>query len=97
MGAALLGPAVAAYTAALVADTAVPAWHDGHREMPFVFVGSGAAAAGGLAAVLTPVGEAGPARRALCSAARSNSSPPSVMERRMGLSAEPLHQAGPAA
>src|SRR5207302_3463965 len=39
-GAALLGPAVAAYTAALIADTAVPAWHDGYREMPFVFAGS---------------------------------------------------------
>ena len=30
-------------------DTAVPAWHDGHRELPFVFVGSAAAAAGGSA------------------------------------------------
>ena len=53
-GAALLGPAVAAYTAALVTDTAVPAWHDGYREMPFVFTGSAAMAAGG----------ARPARRA---------------------------------
>ena len=35
-------PGVAAYTAVLVADTAVPAWHDGHREMPFVFIGSAA-------------------------------------------------------
>ena len=39
-GAALLGPAVAAYTAALISDTAVPAWHDGYPEMPFVFTGS---------------------------------------------------------
>ena len=37
--AAMTGPAVASYTAVLVADTAVPAWHDGHREMPFVFAG----------------------------------------------------------
>ena len=41
-GAGLLGPAVASYTAALIADTAVPAWHEGHREMPFLFVGSAA-------------------------------------------------------
>lgn len=50
--AALLGPAVATYTAVLVSDTAVPAWHDGHRELPFVFAGSAAMAAGGLG--LTP-------------------------------------------
>ncbi|HEY0937156.1 MAG TPA: NrfD/PsrC family molybdoenzyme membrane anchor subunit, partial [Trebonia sp.] len=41
-GAALLGPAVAAYTAVLVSDTAVPAWHDGYPELPFVFTGSAA-------------------------------------------------------
>jgi hypothetical protein len=44
-GAALLGPAVAACTGALISDTAVPAWHDGYPEMPFVFVGSAATAA----------------------------------------------------
>jgi formate-dependent nitrite reductase membrane component NrfD len=46
--AALAGPAVATYTGALVADTAVPAWHDGHREMPLVFGASAASAAAGL-------------------------------------------------
>ena len=45
-GAAVLGPAIASYTGALISDTAVPAWHDGYREMPFAFVGSGAMAAG---------------------------------------------------
>ncbi len=61
-GAAVLGPAVAAYTAALISDTAVPAWHDGHREMPFVFTGSAAMAAGGLGLLAAPSGESGPAR-----------------------------------
>jgi hypothetical protein len=61
-GAALLGPAVAAYTGALVSDTAVPAWHDGYREMPFVFVGSSAAAAGGLGLLIAPEAEHAPAR-----------------------------------
>jgi formate-dependent nitrite reductase membrane component NrfD len=46
--AAALGAGVATYTAALMADTAVPAWHDGHRELPFLFAGSAASAAGGL-------------------------------------------------
>lgn len=61
-GAAALAPVLATYTAVLLADTAVPAWHEAHRELPFVFAGSGAAAAGGLAGVLAPV-EAEPARR----------------------------------
>jgi DMSO reductase anchor subunit len=61
--AALTGPAVAAYTGALIADTAVPAWHDGYREMPFVFVGSAATAAGGLGLALSAVGDNAPARR----------------------------------
>jgi hypothetical protein len=62
-GAAAFGPPLATYTAALVANTAVPAWHEAHRELPFVFGGSGAQAAGGLAMMLVPTAEAGPARR----------------------------------
>ncbi len=63
VGAGVLGPALATYTAALIADTAVPAWHEAHRELPFVFAGSGATAAGGLAMIAAPMDEAGPARR----------------------------------
>ena len=51
MAAAVTGPAVASYTAVLIADTAVPAWHDGHRELPFVFVSSAAWDAAGWALV----------------------------------------------
>jgi len=32
VGAGLLGPAIATYTAALICDTAVPAWHAGYRD-----------------------------------------------------------------
>ncbi len=63
LGAAALGPPLATYTAALISNTAVPAWHEAHRELPFIFAGSGATAAGGLAMVFTPVDQAGPARR----------------------------------
>lgn len=62
-GAATLGPVVAAYTAALISNTAVPAWHDAHREMPFVFVASAASAAGGLGLVGATLSDNGPARR----------------------------------
>ena len=61
-GAAVLGPGLASYTAALITDTAVPAWHDGHREMPFVFAGSAAMAAGGFGLLAAPLGESQPAR-----------------------------------
>ena len=63
VGAAVSGSAVATYTAVLLADTAVPTWHDAHRIRPFVFASSAAASAGGMAAALAPVPEAGPARR----------------------------------
>ena len=62
LGAGLLGPAIATYTAALICDTAVPAWHAGYREMPYVFAGSAASAAGGLGLLATAPADAGPAR-----------------------------------
>ena len=70
VGAAAFGPPLATYTAALLANTAVPAWHEAHRELPFVFAGSGAGAAGGVAMVLAPAAQSGPAlRMALAGAA----------------------------
>ncbi len=49
-------------TAALICDTAVPAWHEGYREMPYVFAGSAASAAGGLGLLATHPADAEPAR-----------------------------------
>jgi polysulfide reductase-like protein len=63
LSAALFAPGVASYTAALLSQTAVPAWHEAHRELPFVFTGSAAAGAGGLGMLLSPVTQAAPARR----------------------------------
>jgi formate-dependent nitrite reductase membrane component NrfD len=92
VGASLVGPAVASYTAALISDTAVPTWHDGHRQMPFVFVGSAATAAGGLGVLAAPINEAGPARRTLLLGATTELIANEVMTRQMGLSAEPLRE-----
>ncbi len=61
-GAALLGPAVATYTAALVSNTAVPAWHEGYKEMPFVFAASALSSAAGMGLVAAPLQESGSAR-----------------------------------
>ncbi|MGI8680391.1 MAG: NrfD/PsrC family molybdoenzyme membrane anchor subunit [Jatrophihabitans sp.] len=91
LGAAVLGPAVAAYTAVLLADTATPAWHEAYRELPFVFVGSAATAAGGLGMIGAPPGEAGPARRLAVSGAITELVAEQRMERSMGLAAEALH------
>jgi len=88
-GAAVLGPAVAAYTAVLIADTAVPAWHDGYREMPFVFTGSGAMAAGGLGLLAAPAGESGPARSLALLGQVVEMTAYERMTRRMGMVAEP--------
>lgn len=95
LGAAVIGPAVAAYTAPLVANTAVPTWHEGHRELPFVFVGSAAAAAGGLGMLVAPVTQAGPARRAAVFGAALEVAAVKKMERGMGLAAEPLRTGSP--
>jgi hypothetical protein len=63
LAAAAIAPGLASYTAALLAQTAAPAWHDSRRELPFVFTGSAAASGGGLGMLCAPVAEAGPARR----------------------------------
>lgn len=86
--AAILGPAVASYTAALISDTAVPAWHAGYREMPFVFVGSAATAAGGLG-MLGAQGEAEPARNMALLGVGTELVAAKLMERRLGMVAEP--------
>ncbi|GAB2956650.1 NrfD/PsrC family molybdoenzyme membrane anchor subunit [Nonomuraea fastidiosa] len=90
VGAGLVGPAVATYTAALICDTAVPAWHEGHREMPFLFAGSATAAAGGLGLLAAPLEEAAPARRVALLGAAVECVAALRMERRLGPLAEPL-------
>jgi formate-dependent nitrite reductase membrane component NrfD len=89
--AALVAPAVASYTAVLLSNTATPSWHQAQHELPFVFVGSAAASAGGLGMLGAPVEEAGPARRMAVGGALLELAAEHKMERSMGLAAEPLH------
>jgi hypothetical protein len=88
VAAGLTGPAVASYTAVLVSDTAVPAWHDGHQLMPVVFVGSAAGAAGGLGMLAAPRAQAGPARRVGVAGGTVEVVASRLMRRRMGTAAE---------
>lgn len=91
--AAFLGLPLATYTAALVSDTAVPAWHDAHRELPFVFAGSAAASAGGLAAAVTPGDAARPARWLAVGGAAMEVAAATAMERNLGpLLSEPYRR-----
>jgi hypothetical protein len=81
--AGLTGAAVATYTSVLIADTAIPAWHEAHREMPFLFVGSGASAAAGLGLIAAPVHETAPARATALFGAALELSAELLMERRL--------------
>ena len=92
LAAAVVAPALASYTAVLLADTATPTWHDSWQELPLVFVGSAAAASGGLGMALAPLSESGPARRLAVGGAVLDLAAAHRMEGRMGLTAEPLHQ-----
>ncbi|WP_030340600.1 NrfD/PsrC family molybdoenzyme membrane anchor subunit [Streptomyces sp. NRRL S-1022] len=94
-GAAVVGPAVATYTAVLLSDTAVPSWHEGYRQLPFVFAGSAATSAAGLALIAAPTAQAGPARRMAALGAVLELGSFQVMKRRMGLTAEPFEQGKP--
>jgi formate-dependent nitrite reductase membrane component NrfD len=90
--AALAAPAVASYTAVLLSDTSTPSWSAAKRELPFVFVGSAAAAAGGLGMLGAPIEESGPARRLAVGGALLELAAEHKMESSMGITAEPLHQ-----
>jgi formate-dependent nitrite reductase membrane component NrfD len=85
---AAIAPAVASYTAALLSQTAVPAWHESHPELPFIFTGSAAAAAGGLGMLVAPASEAAPARRLAAYGAVVEVAATRVQERRPGIVGE---------
>jgi hypothetical protein len=88
----LIGPSLCTYTGALVANTAVPVWHEARGELPLVFAGSALASAGAASTILTPAADAGPARRLAVTGAVVELAAGQVMERRLGELAEPYHQ-----
>jgi formate-dependent nitrite reductase membrane component NrfD len=95
--AAVFGPPMTTYTAVLLANTAVPAWHEPHREMPFVFAGSAMAAGGGITMIFTPVGEAGPARKTGVAGAALELGAMNLVETGHGIVSEPYHEGKAAA
>ena len=93
---AVLGAGVATYTAVLLADTAVPSWHAAYPELPFVFAGSALSGSAGLALVLAPTAQCGPARRLAVTGAALELAASQRLEHRLGLVGEPYreHAAG---
>ncbi|HVW32217.1 MAG TPA: NrfD/PsrC family molybdoenzyme membrane anchor subunit [Acidimicrobiia bacterium] len=84
LAAGAAGSMLTTYTGVLVADTAIPAWHDAHQELPFLFAASAAASAGAAAAMFAPGGEVGPARRLAIAGFAAEQVVASVMRRRLG-------------
>jgi len=95
--AALTGPLLATYTAVLLADTAVPAWHEGQRQLPFLFAGSAmtsAAAAGLAGTAFAAPAERVPAVRLAVLGTALELAAATALEHRTGLVAETYRQGG---
>jgi hypothetical protein len=86
--AAAAGLGLSTYTAALLSNTAVPAWHEARGTLPFVFGAGAAVSAGGACAAATPVDCAAGARRLALGAAAAELAATAVMERRLKLHGE---------
>jgi hypothetical protein len=93
--AALLGLPLSTYTAALIADTAVPVWHEARKELPVVFASGAAMTAGAAAAIVTPVEHAAPARRIALAAAGAEVISKKLMQKRLGVQGEPYQHGLP--
>jgi polysulfide reductase-like protein len=93
---ALLGLPLTTYTAALIANTAVPVWHEARAELPFVFAAGAATSAGAAALIATPPSDAAPALRLAVGGAAVELAAVTLMERRLGELGAPYREAGPA-
>jgi Polysulphide reductase, NrfD len=89
---AFAGPALATYTGVLVADTAIPVWHEAGSHLPFVFAAGAAMSAGAAVTLITPAAHAAPARRLALGAAVAELALTHDMERRLGFVGEPYRE-----
>src|SRR4051812_39076042 len=93
--AALFGGPLATYTGVLLANTAVPSWHEFHTRLPFVFGGSAMAAGGGICMALTPLSESEPARKMAIIGAGIELAAIRGVEGSDSIVAEPFHEGRP--
>jgi hypothetical protein len=76
----------------LVADTAVPVWHDGRRELPWIFAASAAASAGAASCLFLEPEDAGPAQRLAVAGVVAEGALMQLMELRLGQVGEVYRQ-----
>lgn len=89
LAAAVTAPALATYTGVLLADTAVPSWHEAYPELPAIFAGSALASGAGVGLIAAPTRQAGPARRMAVAGAALELWGSHRVENRLGLLSEP--------
>src|SRR5919197_1448431 len=90
----LAGPPLTTYTGTLLADTAIPVWHEARRELPWLFGASASATAGAATTLFVPPEEAGPARRLTVLGAVGALGWKEVMQRRLGFVGEGYEEGG---
>jgi formate-dependent nitrite reductase membrane component NrfD len=90
--AALFGPPLATYTGVLVADTAIPVWHEGRHELPWIFGASATASAGAAACLFLDPDDAGPARRCAVAGVAAEGVAMELMSHRLGETGEVYKQ-----
>jgi hypothetical protein len=95
VAAGVLGAGVSTYTGVLVADTAIPGWHEARHELPFLFASGAAASAGAIGAALSSDDSSLPARRLAVTAAIAELALAEEVSRRLGELGKPYRQ-GPA-
>jgi hypothetical protein len=76
----------------LLADTAVPVWHNGRHELPWLFGSSAMASAGAAAAIFVDEDAVGPARRVAIGGAVAELALTEMMEHRLGETGEVYKQ-----
>ncbi|MBL6276206.1 polysulfide reductase NrfD [Micromonospora fiedleri] len=89
LAAAATAPALGTYTGVLLADTAVPSWHEAYPYLPVVFAGSALASGAGVGLIGVPPAQAGPARRMAVAGAALELYGAHQVESRLGLLSEP--------
>lgn len=93
--AAVTAPALATYTGVLLANTAVPSWHEAYPQLPVVFAGSALASGAGVGLLAAPRDQAGPARRLAVAGAALELWGTHRLETRLGLLSEPYRAGTP--
>jgi formate-dependent nitrite reductase membrane component NrfD len=86
------GAPLATYTGTLLADTAIPVWHEARKELPWLFGASAAASAGAATALFLPANESGPARRLAVAGVAAELGMMEAMQHRLGFVGEVYKQ-----